>query len=173
MRQDKKAWAEPEFSEVGCGRPEALLHFVSPLHVVRPGLLSRHALDQVLQGSPETQLLQRVVQPTWTKEEHQLTWRFHLQNSAFKKIKKLKSNLWTPLSRTCGDAEVRLVRGDVMDAVVLAREDDVAVLQEHHPAGKAEVRVGPLVNLIGEGHKDGQRKQVAVPGVDMINLRCD
>lgn len=28
------------------------------------------------------------------------------------------------------------------------------------------------MNLVGKGHKDGQCKQVAVPGVDMVNLRC-
>lgn len=74
--------------------------------------------------------------------------------------------------RTCGDAEIRLMRGDVMDAVVLARKDDVAVLQEHHPARKAKVRVRPLVDLVGERHKDGQRVQVAVPRVDVVNVRC-
>lgn len=75
------------------------------------------------------------------------------------------------LRQTGGDAEVRLMRGDVMDAVVLARQDDMAVLQEHHPAGEAEVRVRPLVNLIGQSHENGQRKQVAVPRVDMVNFR--
>ena len=50
-----------------------------------------------------------------------------------------------------------------MDAVVLARKDDVQILQEHHPTRKAEVRVRPLVNLVGEGHKDGQCEQVTVP----------
>ena len=65
------------------------------------------------------------------------------------------------------------MRGDVMDAVVLAGEDDVAVLQEHNPARQAEVRVRPLVNLVGEGHEDGQCKQVAVPGVVMVNFRCE
>lgn len=59
-----------------------------------------------------------------------------------------------------------------MDAVVLAGKDDVAVLEEHHPARQAEVCVRPFVNLVGEGHKDGQCKQVAVQGVDMVNLRC-
>lgn len=29
------------------------------------------------------------------------------------------------------------------------------------------------MNLVGEGHKDGQCKQVAVQGVDMVNLRCE
>lgn len=28
------------------------------------------------------------------------------------------------------------------------------------------------MNLVGKGHKDGQCKQVAVQGVDMVNLRC-
>lgn len=59
-----------------------------------------------------------------------------------------------------------------MYAVVFARQDDVQVLQEHNPTGEAEVRVRPLVDLVGEGHKDGKSKQVAVPGVDMVNLRC-
>lgn len=59
-----------------------------------------------------------------------------------------------------------------MDAVVLAGEDDVPVLQEHHRGRQPEVRVRPLVDLVGERHKDGQCKQVAVPGVDMVNLHC-
>lgn len=65
---------------------------MSPFQVICSGLLSRHALDNILQVPPEAQLLQRVVQPT------------------------------------CSDAEVRLMRGDVMDAVVFAGKDDVAVL---------------------------------------------
>lgn len=60
-----------------------------------------------------------------------------------------------------------------MDAVVLAGKDDVNVLQEHHPARQAEVRVRPLVNLVGQCHEDGQCKQVAVPRVDMVNLRWE
>lgn len=59
-----------------------------------------------------------------------------------------------------------------MDAVVLPGKDDVEVLQEHDPTREAEVGVRPLVNLVGEGHEDGQCKQVAVPGVDMVNLSC-
>lgn len=125
-----EAWT----SEVGCSQPAALLDFLSPLQVVRPGLLSRNTLDQILQVLPETQLLQRVVQPT------------------------------------CSDAEVRLMRRDVMDAVVLAGEDDLAVLEEHNPTRQAKVRVRPLVNLVGQGHKDGQCEQVAVPGVVTVNL---
>lgn len=86
------SWTEPASSEVGCSEPAALLDFLSPFQVVRPWLLSRHTLDQILQVPPETQFLQRVVQPT------------------------------------CSDAEVSLVRGDVVDAVVLAWKDDVQVL---------------------------------------------
>lgn len=69
MRQRRgwEAWTEPASSEVGCRQPAVLLDFLSPLQVVRPGLLSRHALDQILQVPPETQLLQRVVQPTWRR----------------------------------------------------------------------------------------------------------
>lgn len=74
--------------------------------------------------------------------------------------------------RTCSYAEIGLVGGDVVDAVVLAGEDDVPVLQEHHRGRQPEVRVRPLVNLVGERHEDGQCKQVAVPGVDVVNLRC-
>lgn len=69
-----------------------LLDFLSPFQVVRSGLLSCHSLDEILQVPPETQLLQRVVQPTRS------------------------------------DTEVRLMGGDVMDAVVLAGKDDVAGL---------------------------------------------
>lgn len=64
------------------------------------------------------------------------------------------------------------MRRDVVDAVVLAGQDDVAVLEEDHPAGKAEVGVGPLVNLVGEGHEDAQCKQVAVPRVQVVDLGC-
>lgn len=60
--------------------------------------------------------------------------------------------------------------GDVMDAVVLAGKDDVTILQEHDPAGEAEVRVRPLVNLVSKRHKDGQCIQVAVEGIDMVDL---
>lgn len=55
--------------------------------------------------------------------------------------------LQRPVQPPGGDAEVRLVRGHVVDAVVTAREDDVVVLQPHHPGGEAEVRVRPLVYL--------------------------
>ena len=59
---------EPASSEVGCSQPAALLDFLSPFQVVGPGLLSRHTLDEILQVPPETELLQRVVQPTWREK---------------------------------------------------------------------------------------------------------
>lgn len=64
------SWTEPASSEVGYSKPAALLDFLSPFQVVRPGLLSRHTLDKILQVPPETQLLQRIVQPTWREKAH-------------------------------------------------------------------------------------------------------
>ena len=58
-----------------------------------------------------------------------------------------------------------------MDAVVLSRKNDVAVLQKHHPTRQAKVCVRPLVDLVGEGHKDGDCKHIAVPGVVVVHLR--
>ena len=46
-----------------------------------------------------------------------------------------------PCGRTRGDAEVGLVGGDVVDAMVFAGQDDVPVLQEDNPARQPEVRV--------------------------------
>lgn len=60
----------------------------------------------------------------------------------------------------------------MVDAVVLARKDDVPVLQKYHPARQAKVCVRPFVNLVRESHKYGQCKQVAVQGVDMVNFPC-
>lgn len=114
-----KSWAGVSASsEVARSSPAALLDFVGPLQVVRPGLLSRHALDEILQVPPEPQLLQRVVQPTWTGEPQRRT-TVHIKKDKQEPRKR---------GRTCGDAEIRLVGGDVMDAVVLAGEDDVPVL---------------------------------------------
>lgn len=55
----------------------------------------------------------------------------------------------------------------MVDPVVLAGQDDVPVLQEHDPAGKAEVRVGPLVDLVGHGYEDDEGKDVALPGTGL------
>lgn len=133
---------------------------MSPFQVVRSGLLSRHALDEVLQVPPKAYFLQGVVQPTWEGKKQAMKRRVQPPSPALGR------------KRTCSYAEIGLVGGDVVDAVMLAGEDDVPVLQEHHPGRQPEVRVRPLVNLVGERHKDGQCKQVAVPGVDMVNLRC-
>jgi len=144
--------------------PAALVHFVRPSQVVRPRLLPRHALDQVLQATPEPQPLQRIVEPPWEETPAMIIRTELLLSSSHHTANKQP--------HTCGDAEVGFVWGDVVDAVVLARQDDVAALQEHHPAGQAEVRVRPLVDLVGEGHEDGERKHVAVPGVVVVHLRC-
>lgn len=58
----------------------------------------------------------------------------------------------------------------MMNSMVFAREDDVAVLQESDPAWQPKIGVRPLMDLIGQGHKNGQRIHVAVPGEDVINL---
>lgn len=42
---------------------DELFDLLRPLHVIRPRLLARQALDEVLQASPEAYLLQRVVEP--------------------------------------------------------------------------------------------------------------
>lgn len=73
---------------------------------------------------------------------------------------------------TRGDAEVGLVGGHVVDPVVLAGQDDVPVLQEHDPAGEAEVRVGPLVDLVGHGYEDDEGKDVALPGTGLTQGLC-
>lgn len=59
-----RSLGEPASSEVGCSEPAALLDFLSPFQVVCSGLLSGHSLNQVLQVPPETQFLQRVVEPS-------------------------------------------------------------------------------------------------------------
>lgn len=59
-----------------------------------------------------------------------------------------------------------------MDPVVLAGQDDVPVLQEHDPAGKAKVRVGPLVDLVGHGYEDDEGKDVALPGTGLTQGLC-
>ena len=92
-------------------REPGLLDFSGPLHVVTARLVAGGGLDDLFEGGPEPQLLQRVVQPAR------------------------------------GDAEVGLVGGNVVDPVVLARQDDVHVLKQGDPPWQAEVGVGPLVEL--------------------------
>lgn len=76
------------------------------------------------------------------------------------------------LGSTCGDAEVGLVGGHVVDPVVLPGQDDVPVLQEHDPARKAKVGVGPLVDLVGHGDEDDEGKDVTVPGTGLTQCLC-
>lgn len=52
-----------------------------------------------------------------------------------------------------------------MDAVVFSWQHQVTVLEQPDPAREPEVRVAPFVDLVGQRHKDRQRKDVAVPGV--------
>ena len=47
------------------------------------------------------------------------------------------------------DAEVRFVRRHVVNTMVLAGQNQVHVLQYRDVAGKAEIRMGPFVNLKG------------------------
>ena len=77
-----------------------------------------------------------------------------------------------PCGRTRGDAEVGLVGGNVVDAMVFAGQDDVPVLQEDDPAWQPEVRVRPLVDLVGEGAKDDQAEDEALPGVQLLQDFC-
>lgn len=77
-----------------------------------------------------------------------------------------------PCECTCGDAEVGLVGGDMMDAMVFAGQDDVPVLQEDDPARQPKVRVRPLVDLVGEGAKDDQAEDEALPGVQLLQDFC-
>jgi len=144
-----EAWTEPGSSEVGCSQPAALIGFLSPVQVVRPGLLSGYTLDEILQVPPETQPLQRVVQPTW-RDKAQWPICPTLIPWTEAAIAEHDLNLYNYNKRqTRSDAEVRLMRRDVVDAVVLAGEDDLAVLEEHNPTRQANVCVRPLVNLVG------------------------
>lgn len=86
--------------------------------------------------------------------------------------KEMLCNFEVESACTCSNAEIGLVRRYMMDSVVFAREDDVAILQKGDPAWQSKVGVRPLMDLIGQCHKDGQRIHIAVPGKDMINLSC-
>lgn len=59
-----------------------------------------------------------------------------------------------------------------MDAMVFAGQNDVPVLQEDDPARQPEVRVRPLVDLVGEGAKDDQAEDKALPGVQLLQGFC-
>lgn len=79
---------------------------------------------------------------------------------------------WPCRGSTCGDAEVGLVWGHVVDPVVLPGQDDVPVLEENDPAWKAKVRVGPLVDLVGHGDEDDEGKDVTLPGTALTQCLC-
>ena len=57
-----------------------------------------------------------------------------------------------------------------MDAVVFPWQHEVAVLQEGDPRRQAEVRVRPLVDLVGHSDEHGQRKHKTLP---RVRLRKD
>lgn len=59
-----------------------------------------------------------------------------------------------------------------MDAVVFPWQDDVPVLEEGDPAWQPEVRVRPLVDLVGEGAEDAQAEDEALPGVQLRQGLC-
>lgn len=56
--------------------------------------------------------------------------------------------------------------------MVFAWQDDMPVLQKDDPAWQPEVRVRPLVNLVGEGAKDDQAEDKAFPGVQLLQGFC-
>ena len=68
------------------------------------------------------------------------------------------------------DAEIRLMRGDVMNPVVLTRQNYVALLQPLDDPRQSAVCVRPLVNLIGERDEDTERQKEAVDGVPRPKL---
>lgn len=68
-------------------------------------------------------------------------------SSAWKSIKGVPNLLQGPVQPASRDAEVRLVRGHMVNAVVLSRQHYVPVLQQDDPPGQAPVRVRPFVNL--------------------------
>lgn len=55
-----------------------------------------------------------------------------------------------------------------MDPVVFAWQDNVPVLQEDNPARKTKVGVRPLVNLVCQGSKYSQGKDVTLPRARLV-----
>ena len=68
-------------------------------------------------------------------------------------------------THTCSNAVIRLMWRDVVDAVMFPWQHQMPVLKQRDPAWEAEVGVAPLMNLIGQRHKNRQSKDKAVPGV--------
>lgn len=52
-----------------------------------------------------------------------------------------------PVQPPGGDAEIGLVRGHVVNSMVLAWQDDVVVLQHLDPGWQSEICMRPLVDL--------------------------
>ena len=57
------------------------------------------------------------------------------------------------------------MRCDVVNSVVLTRQNYVALLQPLDRSGQLAVCVGPLVDLIGERDQETERQEEAVGGV--------
>lgn len=55
--------------------------------------------------------------------------------------------------------------GHVVDAVVFPWQHQMPVLQQRDPARQAEVRVAPLVDLIGQRDENRQGEDKAVPRI--------
>lgn len=53
----------------------------------------------------------------------------------------------------------------MVDAVVFPWQHQMPVLEQRDPAWEAKVGVAPLMNLIGQCHKNRQGEDVAVPGI--------
>ena len=73
------------------------------------------------------------------------------------------------------DAEVRVVRRDVMNAVVASRKQDVNTLQEYDRTRQAKVRVRPLVDLTynqSDSDSDDTLVRSFVTTLNIIVARC-
>lgn len=123
-------------------------------------------------------------------------------SSAWKSIKGVPNLLQGPVQPASRDAEVRLVRGHMVNAVVLSRQHYVPVLQQDDPPGQAPVRVRPFVDLrmsgvhnlqltsaskrplkfnvhikppthlIRHGYENGAQEQVRAERVRLLTVRC-
>ena len=69
-----------------------------------------------------------------------------------------------------GDAEVGVMWGNVVYAVVSLGQDDVHLLEPFDPGWQGSVGVRPLVNLVGERDKEHERHQHHVEEVPRANL---
>lgn len=65
----------------------------------------------------------------------------------------------------CGNAVVCLMWRDMVYAVVFPWQHQMPVLEQRDPARQAEVGVAPLMDLIGQRHKNCQGEDVAVPRI--------